>query len=423
VSEAVTPVRRVAYEVVRRTFEQDAYADRAFAALAVELDPRDRRQAMRLAFGAVQRSRTVDHAVAELGGRRPQRLQAELRNALRVSGFELLFSDAVPARAAVNEGVELARQVAGARTAGLANAVLRRIAEAGRGWTDSLPPPLRHSYPDWVWRAWVELLGERAGDACAVAQNAAPELSVRVNTLRAASVDLGVPTHGDAALPEALVIDGAYDVAESAAFRNGLIWPQSRSAMRPARLLAPESGMRVLDLCAAPGGKSGQLAALMENRGELVCVERHPGRAKELEATLERFGATCVRVVVADAEEYDEPGLFDRVLLDPPCTGLGVLAGRPDARWRRSAEESIELAGLQRRLLEVARSRLAAGGSLVYSVCTLHRAECDGVLPGGEYLLPQDTGSDGFYIARETASAVRRPLGRAAATSARSPRR
>jgi 16S rRNA (cytosine967-C5)-methyltransferase len=400
----------VAYEVVRRTFEQDAYADRAFAALAAELDPRDRRQAMRLAFGAVQRSRTVDHAVAELGGRRPQRLQAELRNALRVSGFELLFSDAVPARAAVNEGVELAREVAGPRTAGLANAVLRRIAEAGPGWTEALPPPLRHSYPDWVWQAWVELLGEQAAAACAEAQNAAPELSVRVNTLRAASVDLGVPVHADAELPEALVIDGAYDVAGSAAFTNGLIWPQSRSSMRPARLLAPEPGMRVLDLCAAPGGKSGQLAALMENRGELVCVERHPGRAKELEATLARFGASCARVVVADANAYGEPGLFDRVLLDPPCTGLGVLAGRPDARWRRTADQAAELAVLQRELLEVARSRLAPGGALVYSVCTLRRDECEGVLAGGEYLLPQDTGSDGFYIAREE-QAGNRPVG------------
>jgi 16S rRNA (cytosine967-C5)-methyltransferase len=402
VSERVAPARRVAYEVVRRTFEQDAYADRAFAALADELEPRERRQAMRLAFGAVQRSRTVDHAVAELGGKRPQRLQAELRNALRVSGFELLFSDAVPARAAVNEGVELAREMAGRRTAGLANAVLRRIAEAGHGWTESLPPPLRHSYPDWVWQAWVELLGEEAAEACAVAQNAAPELSVRVNTLRAAGVDLGVPVHRDLSLPEALGVDAAYDVAASAAFKNGLIWPQSRSSMRPARLLAPEPGMRVLDLCAAPGGKSGQLAALMANRGELVCVERHPGRAKELEATLERFGATCARVVVVDAEAYDEPGRFDRVLLDPPCTGLGVLVGRPDARWRRSAEEAVELAELQRRLLEVARSRVAPGGALVYSVCTLHRPEGEGVLPGGDYLLPQDTGSDGFYIARES---------------------
>jgi 16S rRNA (cytosine967-C5)-methyltransferase len=397
----VAATRRVAYEVVRRTFEQDAYADRAFASLAGELDPRDRRQAMRLAFGAVQRSRTVDHAVAELGGKRPQRLQAELRNALRVSGFELLFSDAVPARAAVNEGVELARAVAGARTAGLANAVLRRIAEAGPAWTETLSPPLRHSYPDWVWGAWVELLGAEGAAACAVAQNGAPELSVRVNPLRAGRIDLGVAAHGDPTLPEALVIDEAYDVAGSKPLANGLIWPQSRSSMRPARVLAPEPGMRVLDLCAAPGGKSGQLAALMENRGELVCVERHAGRARQLEATLARFGASCARVVIADATAYDQPGAFDRVLLDPPCSGLGVLAGRPDARWRRTAEEAAELASLQRELLEVARSRVAPGGALVYSVCTLRREECEGVLPGGEYLLPQDTGSDGFYIARE----------------------
>jgi 16S rRNA (cytosine967-C5)-methyltransferase len=218
-------------------------------------------------------------------------------------------------------------------------------------------------------------------------------------------VDLGVPGHGDPELPEALVIDGAYDVAASAAFANGLVWPQSRSSMRPARLLAPEPGMRVLDLCAAPGGKSGQLAALMQDRGELVCVERHPGRARELQATLERFGATCARVVVGDAAEYDEPGRFDRVLLDPPCSGLGVLAGRPDARWRRSAGDVIELAALQRRLLEVARASVAPGGTLVYSVCTLHRGECEEVLPGGEYLLPQNTGSDGFYVAHEAPAA------------------
>ena len=402
-TDAAATARRVAYEVVRRTFEQNAYADRAFAALAEGLDPRERRQAMRLAFGAVQRSRTIDHAVRELGGRRSQRLQAELRNALRVSGYELLFSDAVPARAAVSEGVELARDVAGAQVAGLANAVLRRIAEAGRGWPDTLPPPLRHSYPDWVWDEWVALLGSDAAEACAIAQNRAPELSVRVNTLRAPGVDLGVAVHGDPELPEALVIDDAYDVADSAAFKNGLIWPQSRSSMHPARLLAPEPGMRVLDLCAAPGGKSGQLAALMGDRGELVCVEQHPGRARELERTLARFGATCARVVVADAAGYDEPGLFDRVLLDPPCSGLGVLAGRPDARWRRTAEEAEHLSAIQRSLLDVARSRLAPEGALVYSVCTLRRDECEGVRAGGDYLLPQDTGSDGFYIVREAA--------------------
>ena len=394
-----SPARRVAYEVVRRTFEQEAYADRAFAAAAAGLDPRERRQAMRLAFGAVQRLRTVDHAIEQLAGRRPQRLQAELRNALRVSGYEVLFSDAVPARAAVSEGVELARSVAGGRIAGLANAVLRRLADAGREWVDALPPPLRLSYPDWVWEAWVDLLGEPGAAACGAAQNDPPELTVRVNGLSTALIDLGVPTHSVPDLPEALVLDEVTDVTAGEAFAAGAIWPQSRSSMRPARLLAPEPGMRVADLCAAPGGKAGQLAALMQNRGELVCVERHPGRAAELRRTLQRFGATCAGVVEADVLEF-EAGGFDRILLDPPCSGLGVLAGRPDARWRRTEQAADELAALQKAMVDHALALLAPGGALVYSVCTLRREECEEVAPGGTYLLPHVEGSDGFYIAR-----------------------
>jgi 16S rRNA (cytosine967-C5)-methyltransferase len=390
--------RRVAYEVVRRTFEQGAYADRAFAGEAGGLDGRERRQAMRLAFGAVQRMRTVDHAVEELGGRRPVRLQAELRNALRVSGYELLFSDAVPARAAVSEGVELARAVAGARVSGLANAVLRRISEAGTGWVDGLEPGLRFSYPDWVLEEWEALLGTDGAHACAEAQNQPPELCLRVNPLRDADPDLGVPWRAVAELPEARVLEQPVDVASTEAFRQGAVWPQSRSSMRPAHLLGPEPGMRVLDLCAAPGGKSGQLAAMMENQGELVCVERHAGRAAELRRMLERAGVTCARVDERDVLEFGEDG-FDRILLDPPCSGLGVLAGRPDARWRRSAEDAVRLGDLQRALLAHARTLLAPGGLLVYSVCTLRRDECEDVCPGGAYLLPHVEGSDGFYLA------------------------
>jgi 16S rRNA (cytosine967-C5)-methyltransferase len=391
--------RRVAYEVVRRTFEQGAYADRAFAGEATGLEGRERRQAMRMAYGAVQRRRTVDHAVEQLGGKRPMRLQAPLRNALRVSGYELLFSDAVPARAAVSEGVDLARDVAGAQVAGLANAVLRRIAEAGPEWVETLPPALRLSYPDWVMEEWTALMGADGANECAEAQNRPAELCVRVNTLRADAPELGAAARVVEGLPEALVLEEMIDVTATDAFASGAVWPQSRSSMQPARMLDPRPGMRVLDLCAAPGGKSGQLAALMANRGELVCVERHAGRAAELERTLARFGATCARVVRADVLEFAETE-FDRILLDPPCSGLGVLAGRPDARWRRTPDDAAQLAGLQRAMLGHALSLLEAGGALVYSVCTLRLDECEGVLPGGGYLLPQTEGSDGFYIAR-----------------------
>ena len=182
------------------------------------------------------------------------------------------------------------------------------------------------------------------------------------------------------------------DVAATEAFASGAVWPQSRLLdASPARMLDPRPGMRVLDLCAAPGGKSGQLAALMENRGELVCVERHAGRAAELERTLRRFGATCAEVVPADVLEFAEAG-FDRILLDPPCSGLGVLAGRPDARWRRTPQDAAELAGLQRRCSAHARGLLApGGGSCTRSARSAARSarEC---CHGGGYAAAPDRG-------------------------------
>ena len=392
--------RRVAYEVVRRTFEEGAYADRAFPAEADRgrLDERDRRLAMRLAYGTVQRVRTLDHAMETLAARPPADLQPTLRAALRLGAYQLLFATAIPARAAVHETVDLAKAVAGRHTAGLANAVLRRVADAGPHWVGSLPPALRHSYPDWIAEEWQAMLGPAEAELLMAAQNEPPELCVRVNTLRADAAALGLPAHGVPDLPEALVLDLPFDVAASAELRDGLIWPQSRGSMLAARLLAPEPGMRVLDLCSAPGGKAGQLAAMMEDRGRLVCVERHPGRAESLGRTLASQGVTCAEVVTADALEYGETG-FDRILLDPPCSGLGVLAGRPDARWRRTLADAEEVAGLQRRMLDHARGLLGPGGRLVYSVCTIRRAEGEGVVSGGRQTLPHRDRTDGFYVA------------------------
>jgi 16S rRNA (cytosine967-C5)-methyltransferase len=256
---------------------------------------------------------------------------------------------------------------------------------------------VRLSYPDWVMEEWTELLGAAEAERLGDAQNQRSELAVRVNTLRGEAPDLGVAAHGDPELPEALVLDEPFDVLGSDAFQRGQIWPQSRSSMHVGRLVDPEPGMRVLDLCAAPGGKSGHLAALMGDAGELVCVERHPGRAAELGRTLRRLGVTCARVEVADVLDV-AGGSYDRILLDPPCSGLGVLAGRPDARWRREAGDVEALAGIQRAMLDHARTLLAPEGRLVYSVCTLTRAECEGVLGPGRMLLPQSAGSDGFYL-------------------------
>jgi 16S rRNA (cytosine967-C5)-methyltransferase len=158
--------------------------------------------------------------------------------------------------------------------------------------------------------------------------------------------------------------------------------PQSRAAMAVSRLLAPRPGERVLDLCAAPGGKTTHLAALMEGRGEIVAVERHPGRAEALRRTARRMGAEIVDVRTADAAAVQEPGAFDRVLVDPPCTDLGTLAGRPDARWRKQPGQPAELARVQAAILHAGAAALRPGGTLVYSTCTISPAENERLVAG-----------------------------------------
>ena len=208
------------------------------------------------------------------------------------------------------------------------------------------------------------------------------------------------------------MLDGPFDVQASELWLDGAVQPQSRASMLVSRILGPEPGERVLDLCAAPGGKTTHLAALIEDTGEVVAVERHPGRASALTRTVARMRAACVRVEVGDAAVPASDGPFDRVLVDPPCSGLGTLQSRPDLRWRARPEATVELAALQTRILAAGARALAPGGTLVYSVCTISRAESGDVVAGflrehGDFaledhvqLLPHRDRTDGFFIAR-----------------------
>ena len=350
---SASPARRVAHKVLLRVFEDDAYADRAFASEARDLDARDRAFAQRIAYGAIQTVRTLDHAIERLGGRPVAAMDAPVRAAIRLGAYELAFLGGVPARASVNEAVELVKASPARRAAGFANAVLRRVAEGIRDLVTGLPEStaqeaaLRHSYPDWIAETWWEEWG--ADDALALmrSQNEPPETTVRI-----------------VATGETRVVD-RIDPGE---LERGEVWPQSRGSQLAGAAVGVETGERVLDLCAAPGGKTTQLARLA---AEVVAVELHPGRARELDENVRRLGFSNVRVVNADALELPaELDGFDRVLVDAPCSGLGVLAARPDLRWRAKP-----LPELQTELLRVAAERVKPGGAVVYSVCTIARGE------------------------------------------------
>jgi 16S rRNA (cytosine967-C5)-methyltransferase len=207
---------------------------------------------------------------------------------------------------------------------------------------------------------------------------------MRANRLRsdAATVverlaDDGVEAHTDVIAPEAVVLDAPYDVHASALFAEGLVMPQSRASMLVARAVDPRPGERLLDLCASPGAKTTHLTALMRGEGEIVAIEADPGRAEAITENAARLGAAGVHVVVGDASEPSFGEGYDRVLVDPPCSDLGTLQSRPDARWRKSVEQVEELRRLQRRILDAGATAVRPGGRLVYSTCTISAAEND----------------------------------------------
>ena len=391
-SIAIAPARRCAYTVLRRVFERGAYADRALRAEAGTLDGRDRALATRLSYGAVQRRGTLDHLIALLAGREPSRLDGPVLAALRLGAYELLYLGGSPDYAVVADSVQLAKEH-GRAGHGLVNAVLRRAAREGpallAALSDETPEQaaIKHSHPEWIARLWWRELGAAQARALMAQDNEPAELALRANTLVMDAPELAVrlagavSCHLDPQLPEAVVLDSPFDVHGSPLWRAGAFVAQSRAAMLVARALAPRAGERVLDLCAAPGGKTTHLAALMEGRGEVVAVELDRGRAGALAGTAQRLCAGNVRVEVGDAA-IARPGgpEFDRVLVDPPCSGLGTLQARADLRWRATPAAAAEMSRLQGAILAAGARALCPGGVLVYSTCTISANENEHVI-------------------------------------------
>lgn len=390
----IAPARRAAFEVVRRTFDDDAYTDRALASAARSLDARDRALAQRLAFGTVQRVRPLDLGIEQLGKRPVRKLDSPVKASLRLGAYQLAFTDQ-PQHAVVDDAVELVRAAGRERAVPFTNAVMRRLAGGLRGLIASLPEgPVRESYPDWIAEVWMRDLGAEVALELMRAQNEPPALEVRASSPVGAATD----------------VPGAYAVTRVDTAR---MWPMSRASQLAAVAVGARAGERVLDACAAPGGKT----AILAETADVTAVEVHPGRA----AALADRRLPRVEVVNADVRELRAGG-FDRALVDAPCSGLGVLARRPDLRWRAQP-----LPELQGELLEAAAQRVKPGGIVVYAVCTLNADENEAVVDASgldvdpledewpryahprrpEFLLtlPHRDRTSGFFIAR-----LRRPL-------------
>jgi 16S rRNA (cytosine967-C5)-methyltransferase len=347
--------------------------------------------------------RTLDHAIETLGKRPVRKLDPPVRASLRLGAYQLGYTDTAP-HAAANESVELVRRARLERAVPFTNAVMRRLAGGITKLLAELPEgALRESYPDWIYETFVRELGVEQAVALMRAMNEPLETVIRLVR--------GEPPTG----AQPTDVPGAYRVerVDDLAVAEGRIWPQSRGSQVAGLAVDAHDGERILDLCAAPGGKTAQL------RGAVTAVEIDANRASELRANLQTLQREDVTVVEADGVDLPaELTGFDRVLLDAPCSGLGVLAQRPDLRWRATPLPELQLS-----LLRAAAARVKPGGTIVYSVCTVNADENEAVVDASglavdptlaqewpqfvhprrpEFLLtlPHVHGTSGFFVSR-----------------------
>ncbi len=394
------------------------------------LAPRDRAFVTDLVYGTLRRQRALDHLLAPALDRPLERLDPPVRAALRLGVYQLV-SD-MPAHAAVGETVETAPR----RARPLVNAVLRKVAGSGPPWPlpggdDAAAVAVRLSYPDWIVDHLIAGFGREDALATLTAGNEPAPVTLRPNPAQTSADDLtreleagGAAVHPGGLGLGVVVTRGLGDAARLPAISEGRATPQDEASQAVVAALEPAPGESVLDACAAPGGKATAAAERVGGGGRVIAVDVHGGRLALVARAAARLGLTAVHPVVADGRSLPARSAhFDRVLVDAPCTGLGVLRRRPEARWRVGPGDAPALAELQRALLQDAARVVRPGGTLVYSVCTLTRDETVAVdewaaaelpellalaPPGppwrpwgrGALLLPHDAGTDGMFLLR-----------------------
>lgn len=437
--------RKAALRVLVNCRTNGAWAD---AALNVQirrdgLSGADAALCSRIVYGVLQNQMLLDHYIGAYCSQKPDHLQPPLLDILRIGAYQILFLDKIPDSAAVNESVELAKIFKRGQAAGLVNAVLRKISKNKENLPEipSQNPErylsVRYSHPRWLVKRLLPILGAEETEKFLAANNDVAPMTIQVNPLKISAEKLtaelaenGVTVKPHTWVPDCLELSGTGDLTALQAFREGTFMVQDPAARLVSLIADVKPGQKVLDVCAAPGGKSFSAAFAMENRGAIQSCDLHENKLKRVRESAERLGITCIEASPADGRVFkpEWENAFDVVLVDAPCSGLGIIRKKPDTRYKK-ADELFALPVIQNAILENAARYVAPGGTLVYSTCTILPEENEQVTdaflaehsefsrerftlpePVGETngqltLWPQRHGTDGFYICRMTRKA------------------
>lgn len=434
--------REIALQVLKEIDENDAYANIALSHALEQYRPapQERRLATELVYGTTKARNTLDWVIGEFASRPLAKMTVWVRNVLRMGVYQLLYLERIPPSAACNEAVNLTKRYGHPGTAKFVNGILRTIArqKTELRFPDAQEVPVQHialrfSHPVWMVERWLARFGVEETIKLCKTNNETPALSVRTNTLKVTRTGLKEKLTTDGLLveesrwtPEGLIIDGFSALGQLAALQEGLFQVQDESSMLVAHVLDPQPGEFIIDACGAPGGKTTHIAQKMHNQGRVLSVDIHAHKLRLTMENCRRLGVGIVETKAMDARHLH--GQFslqaDRVLVDAPCSGLGVLRRKPDARWRKAPAMLVELPALQQAILASAAQCVKPGGVLVYSTCTIEAEENQEVVraflaaerefsleSAGKFLpvaqpvemvqlYPQQDGVDGFFIAR-----------------------
>ncbi len=419
-----SPARLAALKTLYAIENDGAYLNIALNDIIEEnkLDRADAALCTEIVLG-VQRNRLfLDNIIKNLSTIRLKKISVWILNILRMGIYSIRFLDKIPHSATINECVKLAKRYGHAKSAGFVNAVLRKATESGdflpkKGTTEYLS--IFYSYPEWIVQKWKE---EKVGDIEKLLDsgNTPPPTYLRRNSLKG---EFEVPE----GIEKAQLGQSSYVYKKGGAFhgsrlqREGYFSIQDTASQLAVEALNVKSGMEMLDLCAAPGGKSEYAAEIMGNEGRIIACDLYEHKTQLIEKSCERLGIKIVETMVNDCEKFkaEWENRFDRVLLDAPCSGLGIIRRKPDIKWTKEAKDCSTLAQTQYKMLRVAKRYVKCGGIMVYSTCTISRMENEQMvktflrenknfellkgedLPDGYIqLLPNTMNTDGFFIAR-----------------------